>query len=213
MCKISKNTRNKVLNKFGNVCFYCGASATTLDHIVPSSEGGPSLLDNLVPACRACNGTKGQRSLKDFIQDYDALHKTKLKHHFYLTHKKPPTTNFFPIKTPPTQTFSRNIINNIPLPQEKQSFTAEVRNLIDQLKNYSTNNQKVNNTINTLNNIISKRNCDDISSNENVFKFVFYSVKQLLRACDKYVVNVTIKTINYFKSCLASSLSVILLET
>lgn len=47
------------------VCHYCGtrvgASALTLDHVVPVSRGGTSTKGNVVPACGACN--KGKKFL------------------------------------------------------------------------------------------------------------------------------------------------------
>lgn len=47
-------------------CFYCDEPATTDDHIVPKSKGGQRL-NNLVPACRLCNTTKGDVSQDNFI--------------------------------------------------------------------------------------------------------------------------------------------------
>jgi hypothetical protein len=43
------------------VCHYCGAPATTRDHIVPSSLGGFTRPFNLVPACQPCNTAKGAK--------------------------------------------------------------------------------------------------------------------------------------------------------
>lgn len=34
----------------------------TADHIVPESQGGPTVLDNLQTLCRPCNSRKGTRS-------------------------------------------------------------------------------------------------------------------------------------------------------
>lgn len=42
-------------------CHYCSAPATTRDHIVPRSKGGKNVGWNIVPACRKCNGTKGNK--------------------------------------------------------------------------------------------------------------------------------------------------------
>ncbi len=56
----------------GNNCRYCGvhvnwrdrksSSGGTYDHVVPVSQGGDESLDNLVVACRDCNGRKGPRT-------------------------------------------------------------------------------------------------------------------------------------------------------
>lgn len=42
-------------------CVYCGAPATTADHVVPVSKGGTTK-DNLVPACARCNSQRGNRT-------------------------------------------------------------------------------------------------------------------------------------------------------
>lgn len=43
-------------------CYYCGEkvnpSKITLDHVYPQALGGPSIPQNMVPACRNCNGKK-----------------------------------------------------------------------------------------------------------------------------------------------------------
>ena len=48
-----------------NKCYYCGRVNSdieplkiTLDHIYPRSLGGPTIPQNLIPACRKCNSTK-----------------------------------------------------------------------------------------------------------------------------------------------------------
>lgn len=50
------------------LCAYCGAPATTIDHILPVTKGGTGELANLAPACRSCNSAKGNRSLAEFLQ-------------------------------------------------------------------------------------------------------------------------------------------------
>lgn len=44
-------------------CQYCGVNFTyrelTYDHVIPRANGGGSSWDNLVAACKHCNGTKG----------------------------------------------------------------------------------------------------------------------------------------------------------
>ncbi|MBA3945054.1 MAG: HNH endonuclease [Herpetosiphonaceae bacterium] len=58
-------TRRAVLQRDGYTCQYCGASpgaeALTLDHIVPRAHGGMTTWDNVVAACRSCNGYKANR--------------------------------------------------------------------------------------------------------------------------------------------------------
>lgn len=56
-------------------CHYCGMKLNrgllTLDHVVPLSAGGERGLRNIVPACRRCNGTKGNKSYSEFVRKID----------------------------------------------------------------------------------------------------------------------------------------------
>lgn len=47
----------------GDPCSYCGESADSIDHIVPTTKGGTSEWDNLTAACMSCNATKHNRTL------------------------------------------------------------------------------------------------------------------------------------------------------
>jgi 5-methylcytosine-specific restriction endonuclease McrA len=55
-------TRAGVLARDGHCCAYCGAKATTVDHVLPSSRGGRNTWANTVAACYACNQRKGDRT-------------------------------------------------------------------------------------------------------------------------------------------------------
>lgn len=55
-------TRRGVLRRDGNRCGYCGASASTIDHILPRSRGGRDSWENLVACCFTCNNRKGDRT-------------------------------------------------------------------------------------------------------------------------------------------------------
>jgi hypothetical protein len=58
----------------GDACIWCGrafserAHATT-DHLVPKVKGGPSWLENEVPACRRCNGERGHRGAVEWLEE------------------------------------------------------------------------------------------------------------------------------------------------
>lgn len=53
--------RRGVLARDAHTCQYCGGMAETIDHVVPRSRGGDHAWDNVVAACRRCNGAKRDR--------------------------------------------------------------------------------------------------------------------------------------------------------
>ena len=55
--------RRGVLARDAHTCQYCGVGAETVDHVVPRSRGGHHVWDNVVAACRRCNGVKRDRLL------------------------------------------------------------------------------------------------------------------------------------------------------
>ncbi len=58
-------TRKAVFARDGGRCAYCGAAATSLDHVVPRSRGGTHTWDNVVSACGRCNHAKADRAVAD----------------------------------------------------------------------------------------------------------------------------------------------------
>jgi 5-methylcytosine-specific restriction endonuclease McrA len=58
-------TRKGVLARDGHRCVYCGATATSLDHVVPKSRGGAHSWENVVAACGRCNHIKADRPLHE----------------------------------------------------------------------------------------------------------------------------------------------------
>ena len=58
-------TRKAVFARDGGRCVYCGATATSLDHVVPKSRGGPHTWENVVSACGRCNHVKADRAIAD----------------------------------------------------------------------------------------------------------------------------------------------------
>ncbi len=61
-----KFSRANVLARDAFACQYCGRKAPprelTFDHVVPRSQGGRTTWENIVTACRRCNGKKGGRT-------------------------------------------------------------------------------------------------------------------------------------------------------
>lgn len=67
---LSARQRFVVLARDGFRCTYCGRDASDgvaleVDHIVPQSRGGTDHADNLVTACRDCNGGKSNLEIFD----------------------------------------------------------------------------------------------------------------------------------------------------
>ncbi len=54
---------------FNYCCAYCGSAPTflTIDHVKPRSQGGTNEPDNLLPACKPCNESKGSRALRSWF--------------------------------------------------------------------------------------------------------------------------------------------------
>jgi hypothetical protein len=60
-------------DKCGGHCAYCGIAFATpwdmsVDHLRPLARGGDNTQSNRFPCCRACNATKGPRSL-EYLRD------------------------------------------------------------------------------------------------------------------------------------------------
>jgi hypothetical protein len=59
---VSKRLRYEVLRRDNHACRYCGATAPdvklNVDHVIPTSLGGPDKPANLVTACADCNAGK-----------------------------------------------------------------------------------------------------------------------------------------------------------
>jgi 5-methylcytosine-specific restriction endonuclease McrA len=54
--------RRSVFLRDGYQCQYCGRQAENLDHVIPKSQGGTHIWENVVAACRRCNTKKGGRT-------------------------------------------------------------------------------------------------------------------------------------------------------
>lgn len=67
----------RVFKRDGYRCRYCANDDTplTVDHLVLWEVGGPSIVANLVSACRKCNKTRGNKSYADWLvsPDYKRL--------------------------------------------------------------------------------------------------------------------------------------------
>ena len=62
-------SRENVYRRDNFECVYCGDNnrkTLTLDHVIPQSKGGKDSWDNLVTACRGCNGEKSNLTLEEY---------------------------------------------------------------------------------------------------------------------------------------------------
>jgi len=96
--QIEQNISWSVFRRDSYACRYCGANDVplTVDHLVCWEDGGPSIVDNLVSACRKCNRVRGNTSYEDW-----------LKHEYYLNVSR---------KLPPSiRELNNKIASNLPL--------------------------------------------------------------------------------------------------
>jgi 5-methylcytosine-specific restriction endonuclease McrA len=64
---IAFNKKN-ILKRDAHTCQYCGRNGgerMTIDHVIPKSQGGRTVWENVVSACRACNLKKGNKPLEE----------------------------------------------------------------------------------------------------------------------------------------------------
>ncbi len=58
-------SRRAIFARDGGRCVYCGAAATSIDHVIPRSRGGGHSWENVVSACHKCNHVKADKPLKE----------------------------------------------------------------------------------------------------------------------------------------------------
>lgn len=74
---VSTRLRFEILRRDGFRCKYCGKAASevelVVDHVIPSTLGGPDTPDNLVAACKPCNAGKSSVPLDaEIVADVSA---------------------------------------------------------------------------------------------------------------------------------------------
>jgi hypothetical protein len=66
--KITVEQWQSVLDAFGHRCAYCnGSGKLTQDHVEPLYRGGRHVVENVVPACMSCNGSKQARLILEWV--------------------------------------------------------------------------------------------------------------------------------------------------
>lgn len=71
--KLNRKVLGLIFGSCGGQCYYCGVvlapfGTWQVDHMNPLSQGGADTFYNVVAACRACNGSKGKRTVEEFRQ-------------------------------------------------------------------------------------------------------------------------------------------------
>lgn len=71
---IRDEKRLAIYSRDGFACAYCGLSIEnedgaklTLDHITPRSKGGTNGTKNLVTCCHACNSSRGNKNMSEWL--------------------------------------------------------------------------------------------------------------------------------------------------
>jgi hypothetical protein len=62
---IPLHLRTAIMERSERTCFYCGEWASTIDHVIPWSQGGSNHPMNLVACCQSCNSIAGDRLFRD----------------------------------------------------------------------------------------------------------------------------------------------------
>lgn len=89
----SSNDWKSCLNYFENSCAYCGCdSKLTQDHVIPVSKNGTYTIENILPSCKSCNSSKGNK-------DFESWYKTRP---YYTDERFKKITNYI-LNTPNTK--------------------------------------------------------------------------------------------------------------
>jgi len=77
-----------IKNAFSNCCAYCGQDkALEQEHFIALSKGGEHTYNNIIPACKSCNSSKGNKDFFQWYPKYKGYSKTRestiMKHLMY----------------------------------------------------------------------------------------------------------------------------------
>ena len=69
--KRARIKKRQMMDKQNGICPYCyremSYEEATFDHIIPTSEGGPDTVDNIVLCCDSCNNERGNKDINKFL--------------------------------------------------------------------------------------------------------------------------------------------------
>ncbi|SHK62962.1 HNH endonuclease [Alicyclobacillus tolerans] len=83
-----KKYRETVLRRDSGRCVWCGAPATTMDHIIPESKGGRFHPKNLMCACLACNQERKNMDIPEFLAHCEATGQTVRRKHILALYRE-----------------------------------------------------------------------------------------------------------------------------
>lgn len=71
--KDRKKLRKEIVKEAGRICYICGEyipeeQYPTLDHVIPKSDLGEDVKENLQCCCRRCNDDKGNKHISEYIK-------------------------------------------------------------------------------------------------------------------------------------------------
>ena len=69
--RMPEMAREYYLELFDGGCAYCDGRVDTWDHVIPVTKGGATAPDNILPACIACNSSKRDRDLDEWLAATD----------------------------------------------------------------------------------------------------------------------------------------------
>lgn len=65
---VTKKEWEWVVNMFNGRCAYCGKEGKMqMEHVDPINRGGSHDISNIVPACKSCNSSKHDKSVREFL--------------------------------------------------------------------------------------------------------------------------------------------------
>ena len=94
---MAKDRKKQVWKKSNGLCAHCGKqtapSQQTIDHVIPQSIGGTDDMQNLMPLCKYCNGSRESKKVnigeyykyaspfaimdaESYVADWRLLHRT-----------------------------------------------------------------------------------------------------------------------------------------
>lgn len=66
-------------------CVYCGELKTLgPDHVLPISRGGSNNIENILPACKSCNCSKGTKTLDEYLATLSAEQSDEIQTRLYM---------------------------------------------------------------------------------------------------------------------------------